>query len=510
MRIEYVCHACLHIDTGDVRITTDPWFNGSAYCGQWNVFPRPVNTPILSESQVILLSHGHEDHFHAPTLRDLPVSARVFYPYNWYGGVKSYLTELGFSNVVEAHTHKSHSVGTKTSITYIANNLDSIIVIESNGRVVVNLNDALHAYPSKIIDFFIEDIRQRWPYIDAVFCGFGGASYFPNMVHCPGKNDREIALAREQMFVEAFCRIVHGLQPAVAVPFAADFALLRPQQRWINEVRMPAAQIPNHYRQMYGESQNGPLITVMYPGDVLADNQLLPMSPYRRNLRAGKLDHLIDEQYKDEIEALETKIWMSEADVESLQQELLAHFRLRAKRFDVELLKNIEFCLRVPDIRSNSCLNISMKDGEPRIERSDRPSENAILEIAILSSLLKYSLASEWGGDAITIGYGCEIHVFREEHIITNLDVICVQLLTRTPSASRHWMNEPLRMVRHILSSPINRSWAAHALWAHVRGKPTPSNEYNTNMHEWLLRTKCEVCGACDLPMLNEKFVDTL
>ena len=35
MNIEYVCHACLLIDTGDVKIATDPWFAGPAYCGQW-------------------------------------------------------------------------------------------------------------------------------------------------------------------------------------------------------------------------------------------------------------------------------------------------------------------------------------------------------------------------------------------------------------------------------------------------------------------------------------------
>ncbi len=126
MRIEYISHACLSIDTGDTKIVTDPWIYGSAYCGQWNVFPKPVNTRVLDDCQVVLLSHGHEDHFHPPTVEKLPKSARVFYPYAWYGGIKPYLNELGFRDVTEAPTDKTIRVTPDTAVTYVVNNLDSM------------------------------------------------------------------------------------------------------------------------------------------------------------------------------------------------------------------------------------------------------------------------------------------------------------------------------------------------------------------------------------------------
>ena len=34
MKVEYISHARLLIDTGDVRIATDPWFAGPAYSQQ--------------------------------------------------------------------------------------------------------------------------------------------------------------------------------------------------------------------------------------------------------------------------------------------------------------------------------------------------------------------------------------------------------------------------------------------------------------------------------------------
>lgn len=509
MKIEYVCHACLAIETADLRIATDPWFQGPAYCGQWNVFPKPVNTQILDNTQVILLSHGHEDHFHAPTLQTLPRQARVLYPYGWYGGIKSYLKELGFPESAEAISHRTIQLSPETSVTYLLNNLDSIIVIETQGKVFINVNDALHSYPRKIVDSFVEYIHERWPSIDTVFCGFGGASYFPNTVHCPGKNDLEIAQAREQMFVHAFCRIVNGLKPKVAVPFAADFALLRDDQRWINEARFPRSRVPAYYREVFGDSPDNPQILEMYPGDVLNDNELQANSPYRAQLREGGLHHLLPQQYHDEIVALKKQKMLDTAAAESLEKELTENIRRRAETIDREVLKDAVFSLRVPDLPGNQFFNIDMRGELPRIERSMFRAPQSLLQITIPGEILRYSFASDWGGDAVTIGYGCDIEVFEVETVERSLDATCVQLLTRIPLASKHWRNEPLRMARYVLSSPFNRAWAAHAVAGQLKGK-SASNEQNDNMRAWLLRTKCEVCRACDLPMLDEKFAQSL
>src|SRR5262249_25634055 len=205
MRIEYIAHACLLIDTGDVKLTTDPWYNGPAYCGQWNVFPKPLNVEGVKQAEVVLLSHGHEDHLHVPSLDQLPKNKSVFYPYYWYGGTKSFLFyDLCFCDVTEVVTLKNRPLTEKTSITYVTNSLDSIIVIESAGRVMVNVNDALHSSTTDVIDHFVKVINKKWPHIDTVFCGFGGASYFPNCFHIPGKDDVEIGRLREQAFIHNF------------------------------------------------------------------------------------------------------------------------------------------------------------------------------------------------------------------------------------------------------------------------------------------------------------------
>ena len=58
---------------------------------------------------------------------------------------------------------------------------------------------------NKIIDLFVNVIKKRWGKIDYLFCGHGGASYYPNSIHCPDKDDLEVAKTREQFFLHNFC-----------------------------------------------------------------------------------------------------------------------------------------------------------------------------------------------------------------------------------------------------------------------------------------------------------------
>jgi hypothetical protein len=483
MKIEYICHACLLVDTGDLKIATDPWFHGPAYCKQWYVFPKPVNTNALKQPDVILLSHGHEDHLHEDSLRMLPNSAKVFYPYTWYGGTTNYLRSMGFEDVTEARPFHTYQLTPDTSVSYVVNSLDSIIVIESKGEVFVNINDALHSAPPSIVDRFIRELKRRWPRVDTVFSGFGGASYFPNTIHCPGKNDIEIGEAREQLFARNFCRIVHELNPTTGVPFAADFALLRSEQRWINEVRFSRSQLPKYFEELYGSQLDLPRIQVMYSGDVLAGKELIAESPYRSLLSDGSINELVEEQYRKEIAEIGSEGDIDETEARIVQQEMLGNLKLRAKLFDVATLDRIRFTVKVSDICEGSYFNVEMLNGEPSVQRSSARDHNSILELETSSGILRHSFASDWGGDAMTIGYGCDIRVFDQETIKSNLDTVCVRLLTRHPS--RRWRVEPLRWLRHIWASPVD-------------SKEYISNAMNDVMRETLFRPKCEVCRACD------------
>ena len=146
MKIEYISHSCIFIDTDDARILLDPWFSGSAYCNQWHLFPKPVNIDFLQTVDHIMISHGHEDHLHAQSLSLLPKTAKVFYPYLWKAGIHDFMNKLGFSDVNEAVSYKGYQISPSTKITFLTTSMDNIMVVESNGKVLIDLNDALNSH----------------------------------------------------------------------------------------------------------------------------------------------------------------------------------------------------------------------------------------------------------------------------------------------------------------------------------------------------------------------------
>jgi hypothetical protein len=499
MKVQYICHACLLIDTDDVRIATDPWFDGPAYSQQWHVFPKPVNTRAVASADVILISHGHEDHFHARTLRGLPnKSARVVYPYSWFGGSKEFIESLGFDDVREAVTFREYRLTKKTSVTYIANARDNIMVIESGGQVLVNVNDALHSEPNETIDFYLSIIGKKWPRIDMLFCGFGGASYFPNMLHVDGKDDYEVGVVREQLFAHNFCRIVAGLRPRVAVPFAADFALLAPAERWINDVRFPRSRMKSYYHSNFAEDGREQEIYQMYPGDVLDGERLQASSPCRARMVNGELNHLIDEQYAEEIARKKNPKLLTENEAERLGVEVRDFMSSRAGLFDAAKLSALKFCLRISDVGDNNSYNISFKDGAVQLKRDANADADCALVIEVSSRILRYSMKYEWGGDAMSIGYGAEMHLRDRQVAEANLDQVCFGLLTRHPTRKGYIKENPRRVFNYLIRQPPIRTWKS---WAKSSGR---LGNVNYDRSIWLLRNAEELRKIFGLPALEE------
>ena len=481
-----------------MRIATDPWFAGPAYSQQWYVFPKPVNAKAVESADVIAISHGHEDHFHAKTLRGLSnKAARVFYPDSWFGGAKEFIQSLGFTNVSEAVNWRKYRLSAKTSLTYVANGVDNIIVIESGDKVLVNVNDALHSEPDATIDFFIDEIRTRWPRINMLFCGFGGASYFPNMLHVAGKGDRAIGVVREQLFAHKFCRIVAGLKPHIAVPFAADFALLAPTERWINDVRFPRSRMKEYFDRHFANGTREQRIEAMYPGDVLDDEKLKTLSPYRISLVDGDLTHLIDEQYADEIaRKLDPKL-LSDSEAEELANELRQHTSSRLPSIPVAPGMKAKFCLRISDVSEDNSYHLIIEDGAVQLHRAAEPDPHCALVIDVPSRILRYAMKYDFGGDAIGIGYGADFRLSSREAAAANFDLLCYQLLSRPLlSRQRSLKENPGRMLAFLMRQPPVRTWKS---WRQSAAKP--GDVYDRSV--WLLRDADELRRMFGLPEMS-------
>ena len=75
MKITYLGHAGLWVETQDVKILCDPWLHRNpAFFKSWSVYPNNNHInwdKIIKETDIIIVSHIHRDHFDEKFLTEL-------------------------------------------------------------------------------------------------------------------------------------------------------------------------------------------------------------------------------------------------------------------------------------------------------------------------------------------------------------------------------------------------------------------------------------------------------
>ncbi|PCI37093.1 MAG: hypothetical protein COB53_07575 [Elusimicrobia bacterium] len=167
-----ICH-----DRGPVLVT-DPWTDGPAYFGAWNfshTIPDEQRSHIL-DAKFVWLSHGHPDHMSAQSLR--PLSEKTFLVPDHVGGrIKKSLEDKGLK-VQVLEDRKWITLSDRIRVFCIADyNQDGVLLVDLDGTLVVNLNDASDRgwgrLLKKIIGGYKKSILMR-------LSGYGDA----DMIHC--------------------------------------------------------------------------------------------------------------------------------------------------------------------------------------------------------------------------------------------------------------------------------------------------------------------------------------
>jgi hypothetical protein len=396
----FVGHACLETEVRGKRIVSDPWWAGPAYTDQWHPWPRPASEGLEARPiDYLYLSHGHEDHLHAATLERLGRGATVLVPAFLTGAMDDYVRSLGFERVVAMQHGQRADLGQGVTATCYVNAIDSMLVVEDGEEVLVNANDALHASPAAVADHFCDLLRRNHPPVTALFLGFGGASWFPNCLRLPGKDDRAAALRREQLLADNFARIVVRTAPRLACAFAASFVLLDPAVRWVNEVKLEVPGPDEAFRRRSGGGATA--CRLLAPGDVVEGAAVHP-GPRSRPTREG-----LEAAYAGELRGDCERLARCEPLAAGTLGELAAEIeeRLRAARRAEPAL---ELDLRLREA-PGAAIRLSTRDraasARVRAPRADVPALELRLQI------LRAVLDGPYGAESITIGCGAVAHL---------------------------------------------------------------------------------------------------
>lgn len=502
MKLTYVSHASLFIEAANFKILTDPWFNGPAYFNQWHVFPKPIDTSFVSNITHLILTHGHEDHLHVPTLTLINKDAIVYFPYTWKNGTKELLQSIGFKHIKEVQSFRKVKLCDDFSMTFIVNELDALVVFEYDGKVYVNLNDSLNATHSAFIEIFTKMIRKRWKKVDLLVCGLGGASYFPNTVHSPNKDDYEIAVLREQFLAHKCCEIIKEINPIDIFPFVPGFALLEQDKQWINKMKFSRNKLEKYYKDFFDKNSTINFLALL-PGDYIENSVWNKISPYHAHAIDDNLSHLLPQQYANEIVNANIFEIQSSTVATELQQDLQTILPISSSGIAEELLQQINFVIELKDIIEKIFIHCYFDNGELKTNVISKIPQNSNLIIKTYSFRLRQALNELWGGDVFYIGYGADIFVTDDNCLKDNIDIVSLRLLSRFPSASHTMFREPIRAARYFSSNP---TYAYLAVKQKIQIRTNMNKvPYNERTH-WIDKSKCDVCLLCDIPLLSDSF----
>jgi len=140
---ETIGNATLIVYDGQPILATDPWVRGGAYFGSWtfsHAIP-PEQLDSINRCPYIWVSHGHPDHLSLESVNDLP--NKQFLLANHVGGrIHRDLKALGINVRIlpeREWVELSKRVRVMTLSDY---NQDSILLVDIDGTLVIDINDA--------------------------------------------------------------------------------------------------------------------------------------------------------------------------------------------------------------------------------------------------------------------------------------------------------------------------------------------------------------------------------
>jgi hypothetical protein len=219
----------------DPILVTDPWISGDAYFGGW-CLPYEIPKSSLENikrAKYIWLSHGHPDHLSSLSLHDL-AGTKLLLPDHVGGRIYQGLSEKGF-NCTILEDRKWIPLSNNIKVLCVADyNQDAILLIDINGRLIININDA---NPRGWSDF-VRSIAKNYedPILLKTF-GYGDVDMI-NFFTEDGKRITPPAAQKKPLGAE-IQKWAEYFGAKTVIPFSSFHAQQRADNIWASEYSTP-------------------------------------------------------------------------------------------------------------------------------------------------------------------------------------------------------------------------------------------------------------------------------
>lgn len=303
MRVTFLGHAGLFIETRAGTVLCDPWFT-PAFFGSWFPFPRNdhLDRTIFANPDYVYISHEHRDHFDPAVLREVSKRAIVLLPDFALSDHEVALRRLGFHHFIRCRTGAVQDLdGLRVAIDADTDEPtgDSALMLDDGEARLLNQNDARPLH--------LDTIAAFGPF-DAHFLQFSGAMWFPAVYRWSASKKAEAARATRLAQARRATAYVRGFGARHVFPSAGPPCFLDPTLFYLNDLPgNPEGIFPDQATFVaHLESEGVGNAHIVFPGSVidLAGGACSPRHPGDANvLRAtifeGKREYL--EQYARDV-----------------------------------------------------------------------------------------------------------------------------------------------------------------------------------------------------------------
>jgi len=271
MRLTFLGHAGLYLETGGGSILCDPWFT-PAYFGSWFPFPRNdhLDPARFSRPDYLYVSHLHHDHFDPAWLAaHVDRDTTVLLPAFELDLLERELRALGFHRFLPTGNGTPVHLGGDLEVTVFAMTApadgpigDSALVVADRTARFCNQNDAR---PRDL-----EPIRARGPF-DAHLTQFSGAIWYPMVYDLPEGRRRALAARKRRDQMDRARAYIDAIGAPVVFPAAGPPCFLDDDLFHLNDLGDDPANIfptqPRFLAELAAHGHRGGVLLV--PGSTV-------------------------------------------------------------------------------------------------------------------------------------------------------------------------------------------------------------------------------------------------
>lgn len=268
-KIQFINHASVLVECGNLGILTDPWYEGDAFHGGWNLLietPETKVKEILQKTTHIWVSHEHPDHFSVGFFKknaDLikAHSIKILFQYTQDKRVLGFFKSLKFE-VLEMRDRKEYALSDEVKLICIKNGFyDSALLVDYLGEKTLNLNDCEIKTEKEV-----QAIRRISGEVDYLLTQFSYAAWKGGVAQISWRKK-----AAAEKLNTVFCQVKH-LRPHKVIPFASFIYFSNKTNFYLNDHANQPRDVVDHISSLPSE------VVCMKPGDVLSKEETAAIS----------------------------------------------------------------------------------------------------------------------------------------------------------------------------------------------------------------------------------------